>query len=142
MALLLDEPGKLDFRLRPHSQGSPCDAKIPPVDRNSSKVPDVWRPICGDFQMLDSINNSVILGSRNTTIEMLADYIPALVQLDRPVVDETGLNGKFDYELNFTTPCRVPKEQCGDTELDLKLKPNMAPIQTLVIDHVDQPSPS
>ena len=52
MALVLVKPGKLGFRLRPHSQGPPCDAKIPPVDRNSPKIPDVWRPVCGDFQML------------------------------------------------------------------------------------------
>src|ERR1035441_7466177 len=50
MALVLVEPGKLGFRLRPHSQGPPCDAKIPPVDHNSPKIPDVWRSICGDLR--------------------------------------------------------------------------------------------
>jgi bla regulator protein blaR1 len=157
MALVLVEPGKLGFRLRPHSQGPPCDAKIAPVDRNSPKIPDTWRQVCGDFQLLDWTNHTVILGSRNTTIEMFADFLPALLELDRPVVDQTGLSGKFDYELNFTPPWRTPKEQTVDTQLDLsgptffealkdqlglKLKSSKAPIQTLVIDHVEQPSPN
>ena len=157
MALVLIKPGKFGFRLRPHSQGPPCDAKIPPVDRNSPKIPDVWRPVCGDFQMLDWTDNTSILGSRNTTMEMLADYVPLLVQLDRPVVDQTGLNGKFDYEVNFTPPWKMPKDQNADGQLDLagptflealkdqlglKLKPTRAPIKTLVIDHIEQPSPN
>ena len=157
MALALVEPDKLGFRLRPHSQGPPCDAVIPPVDRSSPKIPDVWRPVCGDFQILDWTNNTVILGSRNTTMQMFADYIPVLEPLDRPIVDETGLKGKFDYQLNFTPPWRVPKEQSTDTQLDLtgptflealkdqlglKLRPTRSPIQTVVIDHVEQPSPN
>ena len=144
MALVLVEPGKLGFRLRPHSQGPPCDAKIPPVDHNSPKIPDVWRSICGDLQLIEWTNNTVILGSRNTTMEMLADYVPALVQLDHPVVDQTGLNGEFDYELDFAPPWRMPKEQSTDTQLDLtgptffealkdqlglKLKPTRAPFK-------------
>jgi bla regulator protein blaR1 len=157
IALVLASPGKLGFRLRPHSQGPPCDARIPPVDRNSSKIPEVWRPVCGDFQMLDWTNNTVILGSRNTTIEMLVDFLPALLELNRPVVDQTGLTGKFDYEVNFTPPWKMPKEQSPGTQLDLtgptfsealknqlglKLKSTRASIQTLVIDRVEHPSPN
>jgi bla regulator protein BlaR1 len=157
VALVLVEPRKFGPRLRPHSQGPPCDAKIPPVDHNSPKIPDVWTPICGAFQLIDWTNNTVILGSRNTTIEMLMDFLPALVHLDQPVVDQTGLNGKFDLELNFTPPWRTPKEPSTDAQLDLtgptfedalkdqlglRLKSTRAPVQTLVIDHVEQPSPN
>jgi uncharacterized protein (TIGR03435 family) len=86
---------------------------------------------------------------------MLANYIPAITPLDRPIVDQTGLSEKFDYELNFTPPWRIPNEQSADTQLDmtgptflealkdqlgLKLKPTRATIQALVIDHVEKPS--
>jgi bla regulator protein blaR1 len=157
MALVLVEPGKRGFRLRPHSEGPPCDAKIPPLDRSSPKIPDVWRQVCGDFQMIDWTNNTVILGSRNTTLEMFANFLPALLEPDRPIVDQTGLNGRFDYELNFAPPWRVSKEQNADGQLDLtgptllealkdqlglKLKPSRAPLQTLIIDHIEQPSPN
>jgi uncharacterized protein (TIGR03435 family) len=157
MALVLIEPGKLGFRLRPHSQGPPCDANIPPVDRDSPKIPDVWLPVCGTTKAIDWRDHTAILGSRNTTLEVLAAYIPTLMPLDRPVVDQTGLTGRFDYELNFTPEWRMPKEQSTDTQLDLtgptlfgalkdqlglKLKPTRASIRTLVINHVEQPSPN
>ncbi len=44
MTLELSPPKKFGPRLRPHSEGPPCDATIPPVDRNSPKIPDVWVP--------------------------------------------------------------------------------------------------
>jgi uncharacterized protein (TIGR03435 family) len=157
MALLLVESSKLGPRLHPHSQGPSCDAKIPPVDRSLPKIPDVWTPVCGAIQLIDWTNDTAVLGSRNTTMEMLADFIPALVGLDRPVVDQTGLDGKFDFEVNFTPPWKIPKEQTAEAQLDmagpvflealksqlgLKLKPIKAPIQILVVDHVEQPSPN
>jgi bla regulator protein BlaR1 len=157
MALVLAEPDKLGSRLRPHAQGPPCNAKIPPVDRDSPKKPEVWRPTCGDIENVDWKNNTVILGSRDTSMEMLADYTAALAELDRPVVDQTRLQGRFDYEVNFTPMWKMPKEQSTGTQLDLtgptflealkdqlglKLKSTRAPIQILVIDHVEQQSPN
>src|SRR6185437_11300361 len=99
---------------------------------------------------IDWTNQTVILGSRNTTMEALAAYIPTLMELNRPVVDETGLAGKYDYELNFTPPWKAPKPEDGEALLDLtgptlldalkdqlglKLKSTHAPVPTLVIDH-------
>jgi bla regulator protein BlaR1 len=157
MALVQVNPGKLGQRLRPHSQGPACDAKIPPVDRSSPKIPDVWMPVCDSTQMLDWANHTVILGSRNTTLNMFADWVPLIEALDRPVVNQTGLTGRFDVEVNFTPPWMTPKEQSSDAQLDfsgptffealkdqlgLKLISTRAPVQTLVIDHVEQPSPN
>jgi bla regulator protein BlaR1 len=157
MALVLVNPGKLGPRLRAHSEGPACDAKIPPADHSSPKIPDVWMPVCGTTQMLDWANQTVILGSRNTTMDIFADWVPLLETLDRPVVNHTGLTGRFDIELNFTPPWKMPKEQSTDAQLDLtgptflealkdqlglKLVSTRAPVPTLVIDHVEQPSPN
>ncbi len=77
--------------------------------------------------------------------------------LDRPVVNQTGLTGRFDIEVNFTPPWKVPEEQTSDVQLNLtgptflealknqlglKLVSTHAPVQTLVIDHVELPSPN
>jgi bla regulator protein BlaR1 len=155
IAMVLAEPGKLGSGLRPHAQGPPCDAQIRPVDRKSAKIPEVWRTSCGDFQMLDWKDNTVLLGSRDTSIAMFANFLPAIEDPGRPVVDQTGLKGTFDFEINFTPPWRVPKEQAAGAQLDLtgptflealkdqlglKLKPARASLQTLVIDHIEQPS--
>lgn len=156
MALVLVKPGKLGPRLRTHSGGLPCDAKIPPVDRSSPKIPDIWIPVCGTTQMVDWTNNTVILGSRNTTMDIFAGWVPLIETLDRPVVNQTRLTGTFDIELNFTPPWKMPKEQ-SDAQLDssgptflealkdqlgMKLISTRAPVQTLIIDHVEQPSPN
>jgi len=157
LALVMIKPGRLGPRIRPHSQGPPCDARIPPVDRSSRKVPDVWIPTCGTTQNLDWANNAVILGSRNTTMDIFADYVYLLQTPGRPVVNQTGLAGRFDVELNFTPPWKMPKEQGTGAQLDLsgptflealknqlglKIKPTRAKVQTLVIDHVEQPTPN
>jgi uncharacterized protein (TIGR03435 family) len=119
MAFVQIRPGRLGPRLRPHSQGPACDATIPPVDRNSLKIPDVWLPVCGTIQAIHWRDHTVILGSRNITMEVLTAFIPTIMPFDQPVVDQTGLTGRFEYELNFTPPWRMPKEQSGDTQLDL-----------------------
>jgi bla regulator protein blaR1 len=157
MALVLVKPGKLGPRLRPHSQGPSCDAKIPPVDLSSPKIPDVWIPFCGSTQNQDWNNNTVIMGSRDTTMDTFANWIPLLEPLDRPLVNLTGLTGTYDFEVVFTPPWKMPKMERSDTQLDLTgptflegLKDDLgltlisthAPVQTLVIDHVEQPSPN
>jgi bla regulator protein BlaR1 len=157
MALVRVNPSALGPRLRPHSQGPMCDAKIPPVDLSSLRIPDVWIPKCGTTQMHDWTNNTVILGSRDTTLDIFAAWVPLIETLDRPVVNQTGLTGRFDIEVNFTPSWKMPKDQGADAQLDLtgptflealkdqlglKLVSTHAPVQTLVIDHVEQPSPN
>jgi uncharacterized protein (TIGR03435 family) len=68
------------------------------------------------------------------------------VALDRPVVDRTGLTGKYAMKLAFV-PARGEPEP-GDLsvfealqeQLGLKLSPQSAPIEFLVVDHVAKPS--
>ena len=157
MALVMVKPGRVGPRLRPHSQGPACDAKIPPIDHSSPKIPDVWMPVCGTTQMVDWSNHTVILGSRNTTMDLFSNWIPLIEPLGRPVINWTGLTERFDIELNFTPPWVEAKEQSADGQLDLtgptfleaikdqlglRLVSTHAPVQTLVIDHVELPSPN
>ena len=68
--------------------------------------------------------------------------------LDRIVVDRTGLTAKYDFELKFQPV--VPPPQPGDDrpslftalqeQLGLKLEPERAPIEVMVIDHVAHPT--
>jgi bla regulator protein blaR1 len=81
-------------------------------------------------------------------------------ELDKPVVDKTGLDGKFDYtiEWNFQLPSpglpradAAPREALRDNQgptfletlreqLGLKLVLATGPVRMLVIDHVERPS--
>src|SRR3954467_5754856 len=92
------------------------------------------------------------LGSRNTTIDLLADSLPILGTLDRPVVNETGLSGNFDFIIDFAVDpsgahLNVPVDAPGPTvlqvlrdQLGLKLESTDGPIRAIVIDHIERPS--
>ena len=95
----------------------------------------------------------------NAKISDLSGLFQSIV-LDRPVIDETGLTGHYDFKLNWTpdesqfpslkglpTP---PADDKADTppdlftaiqqQLGLKLEAKKAPVDVLVIDHVEKPS--
>ncbi len=65
--------------------------------------------------------------------------------MDRPMVDRTGLTGKYDIALEFG---RTLSEQSSDTEqpdiftaiqqLGLRLEKSKAPYEILVVDHVER----
>lgn len=105
-------------------------------------------------------------GMRMGPNQVLASGVP-LVQLtqvlsqltQRIVVDRTGLTGNFDIDLSFT-PERMPQgppppgvtppsiDPNGPSiftalqeQLGLKLASERAPVEVLVIDHVERPTP-
>jgi uncharacterized protein (TIGR03435 family) len=60
-----------------------------------------------------------------------------------PVLNQTGIAGSYDYYLSPDDPDNheVVTGVLGVVDrLGLKLKRSRGPIQTLVIDHVEQPS--
>jgi uncharacterized protein (TIGR03435 family) len=85
---------------------------------------------------------------------------------DRVVIDATGLKGSYDFTLNWTLedvrntqfngagaaqgPANTPPPDSSgpsiltalQEQLGLKLVPQKAPVEVLVIDHVEQPSPN
>ena len=88
-------------------------------------------------------------------VEMFANA--PVTGLNRPVLDRTGLSGTFDVDFEFAPtipPGAVPPpdftpDETGPTftealqdHLGLKLQPQTGPVDVLVIDHVEQPSPN
>ena len=73
---------------------------------------------------------------------------------ERPVVDETGLKGSYDFKFPQDLHGCQGASDCNeeDTEIayileevrkiGLDLKPGKGPIEAIVIDHVEQPSPN
>jgi uncharacterized protein (TIGR03435 family) len=81
------------------------------------------------------------------------------VVLDRPVVDKTGIAGAFDFTLRWSPDesqfsrlgifYRPPAEDSSlppplfeaiQEQLGLKLEPVKAPVDALVIDHIERPT--
>ncbi len=95
------------------------------------------------------------LNVQNATMGELASFMQRTI-LDRPVVDQTGLgNKRFDFILQWTPDSAhaggVGNE--GDAldappdlylaiqqQLGLKIETTKAPVDVLVIDHVERPS--
>ncbi len=98
-----------------------------------------------------------ILPARNATIADFAGVMQSAV-LDRPVVDQTGLPGRYDFTLTWTPDefqfgglgIKVPPPPDTATapnlftatqeQLGLRLESTKAPAEVLVVDHVDKPS--
>ncbi|MGA8938616.1 MAG: TIGR03435 family protein [Acidobacteriaceae bacterium] len=80
----------------------------------------------------------------NTSMTSLATFLSG--SSPRPIADKTGLEGTYDFVLprrdegnrSATDPDPVSGYMVQD--LGLALKPAKAPIDTLVIDHIDRPS--
>jgi uncharacterized protein (TIGR03435 family) len=94
----------------------------------------------------------------NATIADLAGIMQNMV-MDRPVVDQTGITGRWDFSLNWTPDetqfngrlSQLPPPASGteadpdlytaiQKQLGLKLEATKAPTDVLVIDHVEKPS--
>jgi uncharacterized protein (TIGR03435 family) len=99
-----------------------------------------------------------IFNASNATMMNFAGILQAAV-LDRPVVDQTGLQGKYDFPLKWTPDesqfasfgQKIPPPSDNadappglftaiQEQLGLKLESTKAPVEVLVIDHVEKPS--
>lgn len=143
--LTLAKPGKLGPKLHPHSEGPSCD------------TPDasVFPSRC-DVQALTRFPGHMpMAGSRNTTMDLIAASLTGLGRLGRPVIDHTGLTGRFDYTLEWEPERESPEAPEAGVhpelqgpgflaalreQLGLKLESARGPVRTLVIDHVKRPS--
>jgi len=99
-----------------------------------------------------------VLPAMNATLDNFADVMQAAV-LDRPVINRTALQGRYDFTLTWTPDesqfaglgVRVPAPS-GDPnappglftamqeQLGLRLESTKAPVDVLVIDRVEKPS--
>jgi uncharacterized protein (TIGR03435 family) len=98
------------------------------------------------------------LPARNATMADFAGVLQGAV-LDRPVVDRTGLAGRYDFQLQWTPDrsqfismrVKVPAPPDDPAappdlftaiqqQLGLKLESAKAPVEVLVIDHVEKPT--
>jgi uncharacterized protein (TIGR03435 family) len=95
--------------------------------------------------------------SRGTTIQSgmrtMADLAGMLRGVgDREVVDRTGLSGTFDFELRYApdsvrATAADPTQLLPDVftalqeQLGLKLEPQRGPVEYLVIERIERPTP-
>jgi bla regulator protein BlaR1 len=150
-ALTPIRPRKLGPQLRPHAQGPPCD------DSGKPPVASIRTPVflCESFSAEMRPDKTVLGGSRNNTMALIAATLPSMHNFDRPVIDQTGLVGTYDFTLEWTPEAGDPFAPQGATaadfqgttflealkdQLGLQLESTRAEIDVLVVDHVERPT--
>jgi uncharacterized protein (TIGR03435 family) len=98
----------------------------------------------------------IVLPARNATMAQFASIMNRAI-LDRPVVDQTGLSGRYDFDLEWTpdeTQFDGAFGRSANTEdsakpglfaaiqeqLGLRLEATKGPVEALVIDRAERPS--
>ena len=123
----------------------------PKLSKNENGI-----PVSGDMNMRMARERMMLVG-RNVTMATFASTLQHVV-VDRPVVDQTGLSGRFDFQLTFAPDgaqfggMRLPAQSedvaspslftAIQEQLGLKLEAVKAPADTIVIDHIERPSPN
>jgi uncharacterized protein (TIGR03435 family) len=100
----------------------------------------------GEFEWVGSLQGAAIngdgLAGKNISMPVLAQRLSWY--LKKPVFDQTGLKGFFDFRVDYATDEAQPDViSCIVTSLQgigLKLKPSQGPAETIVVDHAEKPS--
>jgi uncharacterized protein (TIGR03435 family) len=152
-AVVLTKPEKTGPRLQKHAIDLPCSTTVEP---QSETLAGGFPVICGGLARMPPTNPGAIRwGARDIPFTILANALTGLGRLGRPVLDETGLQGTFDFVLERTPEYDGPvqpgvvvhSDASGPTfqealkqQLGLKLVSQKAPVDMLVLDHVEHPS--
>jgi uncharacterized protein (TIGR03435 family) len=80
---------------------------------------------------------------KNMVLVGLVNYLANI--LGSPVHDETGLTGRYNFELDFVRPGRAPPTadapdifEAVQDQLGLKLEGKKGPVEVLVVDHAEK----
>ena len=119
----------------------------PPVNDPDHPIPE-GQPGRGSTRI-----ENYALTATAVPISTLTDFLAS--QLNRTVIDKTGLTGVYDLKLKWT-PDRLLNAAANDGTVDrppdlfialkeqlgLKLESAKGPVKTLVVDHAEKPSPN
>jgi bla regulator protein blaR1 len=113
-------------------------AKLAPASQTDTPAPSGFPRVKG-FGI--GIGNGK-LTARSSGIGFFTDILASLPGVNRIVVDKTGLNGKYDFTLAWTsdpsvTPPSTTLFSALEQQLGLKLQPQTSPVEVLVIDKAE-----
>jgi uncharacterized protein (TIGR03435 family) len=151
----IDDDGVLDvmlqnlladrFKLKLHRETRSLPAFVLEIDKNGPKLEQAPG---GDSYTNTGTgkNGSVVINARNTDMDLLVQVLAR--KLDLPVVNATGLKGAFNFKLQWTPDNAKAGQSDADIsifdalpqQIGLRLRKEKAPVEVLVIDHVEKPS--
>jgi uncharacterized protein (TIGR03435 family) len=156
-AFVLITPGKTGPRLKPHTADTDCprnnDPAAPPPT-SIATVPGGFPAMCGGiFAMPAEASGHRRIAARDITMAFLARSLPT-TETNRPLVDRTGLTDTVDFILEWAPVRNIPvapgaepepeTEPAGPTfqealakQLGIRLESQKAPMDVLVLDHIE-----
>ena len=153
LALTLVKPEMMGPQLRAHVDDGSCTSG--PEEGTGASLPSTTAGglpvICGVIAHLSpSSPGRTGFGARGVSMGLLASSLPTqtgMMTLPHPVVDETGLNGTFDFKLEWLPDSNSLPDATGPTfvqalkeQLGLKVQQRNGPVELMVLDRIERPS--
>jgi uncharacterized protein (TIGR03435 family) len=135
------------FALKIHHEKREMPVYAIELAKGGSKLTPAANPNAEADQTANNHGGNVTIRFTSAT---MADFILGMqFFLDRPLVDHTGITGRYDSKLSYTRDDATATDPSGvpglftamQEQLGLKLQAVKAPIDVLVIDSVAVPSP-
>jgi len=156
-ALVVAKPGKLGPNLQVHPADAVCSTTIAAtaMSQTAAALPTVaggYPATCGGVTGVPTTGiGRYAFGARNVTIASIASIMGGAPEIGRPVIDQTGLTGTYDFRMEFTpestsaasstdAPAGVTLIEALQEQLGLKLVPEKHSFDVFVVDHVEHPS--
>jgi len=138
------------FNLKSHFETKELTVYALVVAKGGSKMTEI-QPASGPNGIKDGGSRHLGRGSIQSMGQPLKPLVNALTQqLGQPIVDRTGLTGYYNFTLTWTPEGLAPTANENSNapsiftalqeQLGLKLERVKAPMQILVIDHIERPS--
>jgi bla regulator protein blaR1 len=156
--LMLEKPEKLGPQIITRPANAPCSGTAPLTLPDSVPAALARRitlsVACGTApRSLPTAEPGAVSWAvgRDLIASQLAASLSASDMANRPVIDKTGITGRFDFVLywqlagsvdaqaDFSAP---PFTDALNNQLGLKLVPSTGPVDTFVIDHIEKPTPN
>jgi uncharacterized protein (TIGR03435 family) len=132
--------GKSGPRLKPTTEGS-----CAPIDLSRPQQPERGQVVCGAASIHGN-DAMMLIDAHGVKLDVFGGRMLAN-SLDRPVIDKTGLTGMFDIHLEFSNDARNSESSSAPSiftavqeQLGLKLSPGTAPVEVLIVDHIEKPT--
>jgi uncharacterized protein (TIGR03435 family) len=157
-ALTMAKAGTMGPKLQPHPVGETCSnlsltsttADGKPVELPLQPERGGFPAVCnGILGLPASAQDRYSFGASDVPLSMIVSALSSWGNLGRPVIDQTGLTGTYDFVLDYTPDPRPSYatidsggpgfQEALKQQLGLKLESQRAPVEFLVLDHVERP---
>lgn len=142
--------GGVRMKLSEEMPPGPNGVASPPAPGPPKFDKDGFPIVSGNGMILETQNGRSRLAAKQATIAQICNFLG--IQYARPVIDQTGLTGKYDYHLEFAPENAPPNAESvassGDPaptllmaiqdQLGLKLEAKKLPVDIVIVDHIEK----